>query len=68
MTDQRDIYRSAKLLIDQYGSVEAEIHAAQRADALLEQGDMDGRRVWQRVLEAVKELSVIGAQSGKTVH
>ncbi len=68
MTDQRDIYRSAKLLIDQYGAVEAEIHAAQRADALLEQGDMDGRRVWLRVLDAVKELSVIGAQPGKTVH
>ncbi len=57
MTDQRDIYRSAKLLIDQYGAVDAEIHAAQRADALLEQGDMDGRRVWHRVLEAVRELS-----------
>ncbi len=57
MTDQNDIYRSAKLLIDQYGSVEAEIHAAQRVDAMLEQGDMDGRRVWVRILEAVKELS-----------
>ncbi len=57
MTDQRDVYRSAKLLIVQYGSVEAEIHAAQRADALLKQGDMDGRRVWLRIMEAVKELS-----------
>ena len=57
MTDQRDIYRSAKLLIDQYGAVEAEVHAAQRADALLEAGDLDGRQVWLRILEAVKELS-----------
>ncbi len=48
--------------------MEGEIHAAQRADALLEQGDMDGRRVWLRVLDAVKELSEIGAQPGKTVH
>ena len=44
------------------------IFAAQRADTLLEQGDMDGRRVWLRVLEAVKELSEIGPQPGKTVH
>ena len=57
MTDQNDIYRSAKLLIDQYGALEAEIHAAQRADTLLEAGDMDGRRVWLRIMEAMKELS-----------
>ncbi len=68
MTDQREIYRSAKLLLDQFGAKEGEIHAAQRADALLEQGDMDGRQVWLRVLNAVTELSVIGAQPGKTVH
>ncbi len=57
MTDQRDIYRSAKLLIDQYGAVEAEIHAAQRVDALLKTGVLDGRRVWLRILDAVKDLS-----------
>ncbi len=57
MTDQGDIYRSAKLLIDQYGAVEAKVHAAQRADALLEAADMDGRRVWLRIMDAVKELS-----------
>ena len=28
-----------------------------RADELLEAGDMDGRRVWLRVLEAVQELT-----------
>ncbi len=26
------------------------------ADALLEKGDMDGQRVWKRILEAVEEL------------
>lgn len=36
-----DIYRAAKLLIDKYGA-EATIHAALRADELLEAGDMDG--------------------------
>ncbi len=57
MTDQRDIYRSAKVLIDQFGVVEAEIYAAQRAHALLKTGVLDGRRVWLRVLDAVRELS-----------
>jgi hypothetical protein len=35
-----DIYRAAKLLIDQHGE-EATIRAAERADELLETGDID---------------------------
>ncbi len=58
MTSDLDIYRSAKALIDQHGEFEAELHAAQRADELLEAGDMDGCRVWLRVLEAVQELTI----------
>ena len=57
VTSDLDIYRSAKALIDQHGDLGAELHAAQRADELLEAGDMDGRRVWHRVLEAVQELT-----------
>ena len=45
------------LLIKQRGALEAEIEAAQRADELLAAGDMVGRGVWLRVLDAVKELS-----------
>ncbi len=44
--DTRDIWTSAKLLIDQHGE-DATIHAAMRADALLEQGDLDGTAAWQ---------------------
>lgn len=55
--DNLDIYRSAKALIDQHGEFEAELHAAQRADELLEAGDMDGRRVWLRVLDAVRDIT-----------
>ena len=40
MIPDLDIYRSAKLLIDQHG-VEAPIHAAMRADELLDAGNMD---------------------------
>ena len=43
-TTDLDIYRSAKLLIDQHGQNAAR-HAAKRANALLEPGDMKGCRV-----------------------
>ena len=50
-----DIYRSAKLLVDQHGD-EAPIHAAMRADELLGAGDLDGCAVWKRIVNATKEL------------
>ena len=55
MVTDLDIYRSAKLLIDQHGD-EAPIHAAMQVDAMLDAGDKEGRGVWRRVLEAIKEL------------
>jgi len=39
--DGKDIYRSAKLIIDQFGD-DAPIEAAMRADALLEKGEPGG--------------------------
>ena len=36
---------------------DAVIEAAKRADALLDQGDMEGRAVWLRVIAAIKELA-----------
>jgi hypothetical protein len=56
MTDQRDIYRLAKLLIGRYGYDDAKLHAAELADAMLERGDMDGRRKWHRISSAANEL------------
>ena len=55
MTTDIDIYRSAKVLIDQHGD-NAAIHAAIRADQMLKQGDLDGRNVWVRIIEAIHEL------------
>ena len=54
MTDL-DIYRSAKVLVDQHGD-EAPIHAAMRADELLDIANLDGAAVWRRVLKAIKEI------------
>ena len=55
LTSNLDIYRCAKLLIDQHGE-DAARHAAMRADALLEAGDMDGYAVWKRIVKVVEEL------------
>ena len=50
-----DIWRSARLLIDQHGD-EAAIHAAMRADDLLDDGEVDGSSVWKRVVKAIEGL------------
>ena len=50
-----DIYLTAHLLIKQHGE-EASIHAAMKADEMLEAGDMDGCAVWKQILKAADEL------------
>ena len=50
-----DIYRAAKLVIEQHGE-EAGDFATGRAVDLLNDGDTDGAMVWRRILEAVVEL------------
>ncbi len=67
MTSALDIYRSAKLLIDQH-SEDAARHAAMRADALLEAGDIEGRRVWRRILEAIEELQRTRPRRDESTH
>ncbi len=55
MISDLDIYRSAKLLVDQHGE-DAPIFAAQQADRCLEAGDLDGKAVWMGVIGTIKEL------------
>lgn len=50
-----DIWRSAKLLVDQYGA-DASLEAAIRCDAMLDAGDLDGQAVWKRIMCAVDAL------------
>ena len=51
-----DIYRAANVLIRKHGD-KAAIHAAMRADELLEAGDMDGAATWRRIIKAIEELT-----------
>ncbi len=55
MLTDLDIYRSARLLIDQHGQ-DALLEAALKADELLDAGDLDGQAVWMRIRKAVVEL------------
>ena len=52
MIPDLDIYRSAQVLVKQHGQ-DAPIHAAMRADELLEAGDLEGCEVWKRIMRAV---------------
>jgi len=62
-----DIYRSAKVIIKQHGD-DAPIHAAMKADAMLEGGDLDGLAVWKRILKAIEELQGAGPKPGTRMH
>ena len=67
MASNTDIYRTANELIKQHGE-DAPIHAAMRADELLEAGDVDGQAVWKRILAAVDELLSGERSEGAKVH
>ncbi len=55
VTDDIDIYRAAKLLIDKHGD-EADIIAIKRATKMLDDGDVDGYAVWKRIVDAIKDM------------
>jgi hypothetical protein len=67
MTTDLDIYRTANVPIREHGE-DAALAAAQRADAMLEKGCLDGQRVWKRVLSAVKEIQRQEPREGEAVN
>ncbi len=67
MIPDLDIYRSANVLVKRYGP-DAPIHAAMRADAMLEKGDPDGYAVWKRILRALEELQREELQENEAAH
>ncbi len=54
-TPDLDIYRSANVLVTRHGA-DAPVHAAMRADELLDKGDLEGCAVFKRVIKAVEEM------------
>ncbi len=67
MIPDLDIYRSANILVKRQGQ-DAPIHAAMKADAMLDKGDLDRVAVWRRVLRAVEELQRVEPEPGDAVH
>ncbi len=65
MTSDLGIFRTASVLIREHGE-DAALEAAQRADAMLEKGSVDGQRVWKRVLAAIKEIQRQETCEGET--
>jgi hypothetical protein len=66
MISDPDIYRAANLLLDQHGG-DAELRAAERADQLLEAGDMVGVATWKAIPRAIEELRR-GRRQGKPLN
>ena len=62
-----DVWRAADLLIKRHGE-DAAIVAAQRADELLEAGDVEGQIVFKRIVEAINELQRQKPEPGETVN
>ncbi len=67
MIPDLDIYRSASILVKHHGQ-DAPIHAAMRADAMLDKGDLGGCAVWRRIVRAVEELRGEIATAGDQIH
>ncbi len=67
MTYDLDIYRSAKLLIDQHGE-EASGFAVKQADKQAEAGDREGQAVWLRVIRAIQELQWTRPRGDEPTH
>ncbi len=67
MPSDIDIYRSANVLIKRHGE-NAPIHAAMRADELLDAGDLDGAAVFKRILKALRELDGTAPGPESPVH
>jgi hypothetical protein len=61
-----DIFRAAKLLIDQHGGA-APIRAVERAEELADKGDLEGVAVWRRILEAIGEI-MRGREPGESIN
>jgi triphosphoribosyl-dephospho-CoA synthetase len=59
-----DIWRAAQQLIKTHGA-DAALMAAQRADALLSEGAVEGSRTWEKIVAAINELQREKPNSGE---
>jgi hypothetical protein len=65
MIDDRDVWAAAVLTVKRYGD-DAMLGASERADQLLEEGDMAGAETWHRIFN--ERLQVAKPADGEAVH
>ena len=54
-------------MVKRYGK-DAATEAAGRADEFLDQGIIDGHRLWMRIVQAIEELQRERPREGEAVH
>jgi hypothetical protein len=62
-----DVWRSARLLINEHGEG-AEFVAAQRADQMIARGNPEGEAMWKKILVAIRELQKNRPPPGDARH
>ncbi len=67
MLSDLDLWRAAQIMVKRYGTG-ATIEAAIRADEFLDQGSLDGQRLWMRIMQAIEELLRVRPSDGEAVH
>ena len=67
MIPDLDIWRAARVMVKHYGESGA-TEAAMHADDFLDQGIIDGQRVWTRIVQAIEELQRERPREGEAVH
>lgn len=55
-----EIYRAANLLIERHGT-DAVVEAGRLLDLMLDRGDMEGRQVWLRIRDAIRQWQAVQA-------
>lgn len=67
MPRYREVYRTATLFLLEYGD-DAMAEAGKHADECLKTGDIDGERVWLRIIRTIEELRNQKPAGGERVH
>ncbi len=67
MISDLDLWRAAQVMVKRYGD-SAATEAAMCADEFLDQGIIDGQRLWMRIVQAIEELQRERPGDGEAVH
>jgi hypothetical protein len=67
MVDDRDVWQAAVLMVRRYKE-DAMLEASERADQLLDEGDLAGAETWHRILNAIERLQAKAPAEGEKVH